>query len=636
VALSELKDQIKAAAISHIIGSYISLRKNGSSNFLGLCPFHADAKPSLNVNDEKGMFMCFACNTGGDAITFVEKFKHYDFIDALREIAQLIGVNFDDFNDNAVKNPKLAMAKKILDKAMHIYRKMALSGQFPEFKDFTNKRKLSIEALADHHLGFASKQNTIANYLQKAIVNPDEKKLAWQVALEIGLIKTDKNNPEKYYDTFRERIMFPIWDHFGHTVGFTSRAIHEYQKAKYMNSLESYVFNKRNILYGLHLAKPSIRELDSVILVEGNMDQIALSQHGFKNTVAIQGIGLSDFSVQTLKRLSKNFYLCLDADKAGYQAAEKVNLQCLEAGIIAKIISLAPYKDPDDLLVEKGALLFKERFDNAAIFLDDQIERLLPAIVPSSPDEKLALLQQVFAIVAPLKEDLKAIERIGQFAKGLELSSDQSQILNAYKNFLLENKASKHNIVEQPSLKAANRDQINVSVSKNEAKSDDMPSKSTKVLSKLEKIILREIISNPQSLTHDKMPELLDFVTNTEVKRYVSRLINLMFEIEESEFPALAMNELNREGISLETKEIAGAALYNFKPLNMLEKVVNKFINDLLKRIHESDLKDKKIAIKQKKNECKTDKDLEALMLELIKVERKLINLKSNKKTQTP
>ncbi len=638
MALSELKDQIKAAPISGIVGNYIPLKKNGSSNHLGLCPFHSDSKPSLNVNDEKGMFMCFACNTGGDAITFVEKYKHYDFKDTLREIAQLIGLNYEDFVDNGPQNPKHAMAKKLLDKSMHIYRKMALSNQFPAYKEFVAKRKLLPEVLDSHHIGFANNQNTMTNYLNKAIPDKKERAFALQVAVEIGLIKIDKNDSSKHYDTFRERIMFPIWDQFGHTAGFTSRAIHDYQKAKYMNSVESYAFNKRNILYGLHLAKPSIREMDAVILVEGNMDQVALSQYGFKNTVAIQGIGLSDYSVQTLKRLTNNLYLCLDSDKAGYQAAEKLNLQCLAAGIIPRIIKLEPFKDPDDLLIEKGALLFKEKFDLAPIFLDDQISRAIPAAIPDAPDEKLAILHQVFSIVSPLKEDLKATERIGQIAKGLELNSDQTQILAAYKNYLAENKPGKTATAfaaTQPTLVVENNTEM---LSKNQANGNELPLDREKSLTKLEKTILTEIICNPQCLGHHKMPELLDFVTHTEVKRYVSSLIDLMFEIEESEFPSLAMNELNTEGISLEIKEVAGAALYKFKPLNMEEKTVDKFTNDLLKKIQESDLKNQKremkTAIGQKKSENASEKELEAYILKLIKIERKLTHLKSNKRNQ--
>ena len=238
MALSDLKDIIKETPLSQIIGGYIPLKIKGNV-IEGICPFHPDHHPSLKVNDQKKLFMCFACQTGGDAITFVQKFRGIGFVDALKEIAGLLSLDFKSFEEEKKLSPKIEMAKKLLSRAVKIF----IKSSHPAFENFLKNRNLDRDTVDKFQIGFAPGNNVLYHYLQ-TIKDPKEKEFAIEVAVEIGLLKKEPN----FYDTFRDRVMFPIWDRNGNVVGFTSRALFDYQKAKYMNSPASLIFDKKNIL----------------------------------------------------------------------------------------------------------------------------------------------------------------------------------------------------------------------------------------------------------------------------------------------------------------------------------------------------------------------------------------------------
>src|SRR5690606_16317778 len=217
------------------------------------------------------------------------------------------------------KDPKLELAEKILSKTALIYRKVASEKTPKEFAEFLDKRRLSNDTAKTFQLGYAPGSNVITNYLA-SIKNESERKKTLDLAEEIHLIRKSNRDEQSHFDTFRDRVMFPIWDQYGHVVGFGGRQVFDYQKGKYINSQESFVFRKKQILYGMHLAKTAIRQRDAVILCEGYMDCIALHHHGFTNAVAVMGVAMGEGTLKTLKALTSNFYLALDADDAGMKA----------------------------------------------------------------------------------------------------------------------------------------------------------------------------------------------------------------------------------------------------------------------------------------------------------------------------
>lgn len=627
MSLDELKARIKETPINHIIGSYIPVDKKGTG-FVAQCPFHDDRDPSLQINPSKNMFMCFVDNIGGDAINFVMRFKSLDFIDALKDICRVMSWNFDDYVQTKAKSPREEMAKKILTKVTSLYQKAAEATAAQTFQDFVKKRDLSPEIVNEYSLGFAPGNNAVTHYLE-SIKDGKDREFALKMAKEIGLIREDKYNEGSHYDTFRDRIVFPIWDHFGHVHGFTTRATRDDQKAKYMNSPESFVFKKNDILYGLHLAKNAIKSRDEVILCEGNMDQIALYKNGFENTVAVMGIALGESSLQRVLTFTKNVVLALDSDAAGFKASERINAQLLKEGVVARFIDFSPHKDPDDFLQTEGKLAFAKKLEEARAFIDHALADLIPKPLPETVEGKLQVMEKGFDLLSPLGESLAATERIMGLARSLGIKSDSSQILKNYSSFLetLKKRAVKFS----PSkIQLGDVPEENAQLSPFRTDKPSKPLERTQVIGRMEKRLLQVLVQHPECLTHDKVSGLLDLVENDEVKRYVSRLQSLVYEIDEKEFFTFATNLLNSEDYSLELKELAGAELFKYQPTtNLNELVINKTLSDLRKKLEEDQLKTKRDELRRLQKECTTNEEEQKILAQITELQKKINDLKN-------
>ncbi|MBC7539620.1 MAG: DNA primase [Bacteriovorax sp.] len=641
MSLDELKLKIKEEIpISSVIGNYLSIKKSGSS-LLSLCPFHSDSKPSMHINDTKKMFKCFACDAAGDAIGFVMKYRNLDFVDALKEICQKQGINFDSYQEDKKSNPKLDMAKKILTKTAQLYRKTATTHKFIPYDDFIKKRGLSEEIATTYNLGFAPARNSLCDYLS-SIPNDKDKTFALSIAEELGLIKRDRNNNEVHYDTFRDRIIFPIWDQFGQVIGFTSRAIRDDQKAKYMNSVDSFVFNKRNILYGFHLAKNAIREKDAVILVEGNMDQIALYNNGFHHTVAVMGVALGAPSLERLIGMTKNIYLALDSDGAGFTAMERINRQLAASGVVAKYLEFSPEKDPDEFLQMQGALAFQEKIDNAGTCFDVLLNKILPEKLPEVLDRKLEILNRVFEMMSPLGRHLAASERVVGLAKRLGLKAEPAQIVKTYEEFLEKIEAKEKVAARfQPKVKpapASKYDEVedeDPGISALEISELELQSKvieePKKILSKTEKLVVQELVQLPALFSEEKTLELLDLVSSVEVKKYIGKVRKVILEIDESEYSSVISNLTSSPEYSPELREAVSSALFKYKARELDAKTKNKILHDLKTKLQMELLKNKKDEIKKLQQACESEEEMTKLLQSLSELE---VNLQALKKTK--
>ncbi|MCB9060180.1 MAG: DNA primase [Halobacteriovoraceae bacterium] len=617
MALNDLKDIIKQISISEGISRYIDVEKKGRKH-IATCPFHDDHDPSLQIDDDKSLFMCFVCQTGGDLITFVEKFKNLDFGDALKDLAEKFSIPFEEHFGQKMQSPRQEMAQKILHKASLIYKRYSEKGDPGTFHKFLKNRGLSDETAQNFKIGLAPSHNIIWNYLN-SIPNTESKESALKMAIEIGLIRQNKEN-KSHYDTFRDRIIFPIWDHFGKVVGFGGRALHDYQKAKYLNSFDSFIFNKRNIAYGLHIAKSSIRQKDAVILTEGYLDTIALHQYGFSNSVAIMGVGLSEYMAQYLIGLTKNIYMALDSDKAGLMAMERVNQIFMQKGILPKYLNFTPFKDPDEYLAQKGAVGMCELIEKAKTFIDNSLERLLPNPIPSVSDQKILLLEMAFEILSPLKEQLSATERVVQFARSLEIRSTPEMILSHYREYLTK-KTSKLNVNND---RPQREEQV--------VQGERVEKKEFKSLSTGEKLLIKQIILHPDIMQGSRFAEVLDLITNFEVKRYISSIEKLYYEVDETEFMNLLKGlHLNSE-TPAEIGEAVGAVLFQYrKEKRFTEEQEKKFFTDLIKRLKEDYLISQKKALKAQSSLCHTEREMKQLMNEIISIDKKLNELKTQK-----
>ncbi len=613
--MNELKESIKNTPISTIIGHYLPLNKRGA-NYLGICPFHTDNKPSLTINDTKGLFKCFACGTAGDSITFVELYKKMDFKEAILELAQILNLSTDNLYK---KDPKKNLGKKILKNTSLLYQKLAQTESCSPFIDFKKDRGIDKEVVNDFNLGFAPASNALTSYLS-SIPNTEERNKAIELALEIGIIR--ENSQNSYYDTFRDRIMFPICDQWDNTVGFGSRRIHEHQKAKYINSQESFMFNKSRILYGLNVAKTHIREKDQVILVEGYMDIIALHQYGFKNSVAVMGLALGTVSLDTLISMSKNVVLALDSDKSGISAMERINGQFMEKNILPRLLDFTPYKDPDEYLVNTGSVEFSKLLEKAPIFLDDLLAKSLPKKLPTDSDGKLKILDDIFRIVSPLGSELSATERILSLAQQLEIKSDTQQILQVYNKLLNSRPNSKRNVSATKLL-------------------SEQPQSRRPVLQKVErskgsldrtlKQLIVAVILNPEIINYSQFEEILDFVSHNGVKRLFGWLKNLHFENKGLEYTSDIKGFLTTDEINTELKEVIASCLFKFESVETSEKVAKKMIFDFKKKLIAENYKKERNQFITDQMDCSDENERAKILIKIAKVDKKITE---NKKTK--
>jgi len=604
-----------------IIGHFIPLTKKGS-NLEALCPFHSDSHPSLKVNDSKGMYKCFVCDEGGDAITFVKEYKKVDFIESLKIIANILGLTFEEIQKEKKKNPKFEMAQRVLNASNKIYQKYG-SNQPKPFLDFIEKRKLNQTSLEIFQIGFAPSNNALLNYLQTIPTN--DRELALKIALEIGITKFNSER-NSTYDFFRDRIMFPIHDHSGQIKGYSSRSIRDDQIPKYLNSGDSLIFNKGSILFGLHFAKAHIRQLDQVILVEGNMDVIMMHQFGFKQTVGTMGVALSEASARLLANMTKNIFLAMDSDQAGKKAMQRINAEFMSLGILPKVVHFSPAKDPDEFLLEFGQLALVERMEKAPILIDALIQDLIPQPLTENTEVKLSILQQIFELVSPLKENLLATEKVLQAAKSLGLKSDSSTILNQYKDFLSHLKTKTFSTSTKSAL-TIEEEKLNFKAEAAAVTPSNLENNSI-IIPNSEKIFLKELICHPEFLTRIDKDDFLAIIKHPEVRKLVEWLAAIYSEIDDAEYLNIVQNELQQGLYSKEIINIGTEALFNHGN-RYNEKVIVKMLKDYKTMLQTEELKllRKDLVLKQKS--ASSQLEIDQALNEIAKIDKVIHSLKN-------
>lgn len=339
--MSSSVDKIKERLnIVDVISSYIKLERSGS-NFKSKCPFHNEKTPSFFVSPERDSYYCFGCGAKGDIFTFTEEFEGLDFRGALKVLAEKAGVEL------IPENPKLKDERERLFDVMNsasLFFERNLSVQNDEVREYLKKRGLQDKTIEEWRIGYALPVwQSLGDYLKsKGFTNIEMEKA--------GLIKIDG---ERFYDRFRGRIMFPIFDSSGRIIAFSGRIFHDDGKsAKYLNSPETELFSKSRTLYGFDKAKLAVKRLDYSILVEGQMDLIMCHQAGYTNAVASSGTALTSGHLEILKRLSNRVIMAFDADNAGFNASARAWQIALSLGMEVKIAELPKGFDPADLILK--------------------------------------------------------------------------------------------------------------------------------------------------------------------------------------------------------------------------------------------------------------------------------------------
>ena len=341
--------------IVDVISEYLPVEQKGK-NYFAICPFHDDHNPSMSISPEKQIYTCFVCGASGNVFNFVANYEKVSFVSAVKKVAQKAGINLninvkDDYKPKDTKYDKYY---KMFDITNKYYQNNITSVYGKKAIEYLHNRKIDDDIINEFEIGLSMNDNNVSKLLEKKGYDVNE-------LIDIGLCGKKDNF---IYDIFRNRIMFPLYNLDGKPVGFSGRIYNGEKDSKYVNSKESIIFKKGNLLYNYHRALSHAREKHQIIVVEGFMDVIRLYTIGIKNVVATMGTAITKEHANLLMKLSKNIVLCFDGDKAG----EKATISALDAlekiGITPKIIRLEDDLDPDDYIIKKGSDAYLTHLNN--------------------------------------------------------------------------------------------------------------------------------------------------------------------------------------------------------------------------------------------------------------------------------
>ena len=388
--VNDLKSKVN---IADLILQYVALSRTGK-NYIGLCPFHGEKTPSFNVNAEKGFYHCFGCGRSGDAIEFLKEYNQVGFIDAVKELANFAGVTLDISNDREEKNNPNAPLYEINNQAARLYNILLMSTELGErARDYLAERGITDDVIKRFNIGLAPEEN---DFIFKNLSN----KFDEEVMANSGLFHFSNN---RVFDAFTNRIMFPITNEYGQTIGFSGRKWHENDdsKAKYINTSATTIFDKSYELWNLDKAKPTISKRREVYLMEGFMDVIAAHKAGINNVVASMGTALTEKHVRRLKQIAKKFVLVYDGDSAGQNAIYKALNLVGESDV--QIVKVPEGLDPDEYSKTYGLTGLSALMETGRI---QPIEFLIDFLRPenlANLQVQLDFIEQIAPMIAKLQ-----------------------------------------------------------------------------------------------------------------------------------------------------------------------------------------------------------------------------------------
>ena len=403
--------------IVDVISIYTTLKKNGN-NYTGLCPFHSEKTPSFSVSSDKQMYHCFGCGEGGTVIQFIKKIENYDFTETIKFLAQRAGIPLPD--EKSFESEEFNLKKKILEMNRIAAKQYFLNLSSDEGKNaylYLKNRGLDNETIKEFGLGYSKNEwNGIYRLLKSKGYKDNE-------ILKSGLC-IEKNG--RIFDFFRDRVMFPVMDIRGNVVAFGGRIMSD-QKPKYLNTGETPVFKKKQVLFNFNKAKNT--ELDYFIIMEGYMDVISVHQAGFKNAIASLGTAFCEEHSRLLKRFKDKVVISYDSDEAGREAAMKAVKILKKDGITVKILKIKGAKDPDELIKKFGREAYQSCIENSMNSFLFDIMNIYPKNGFLDDEDKIEFLKKAINILSSLKDPLE----IEVYAKKL---SELTRI--SYENIMVQ------------------------------------------------------------------------------------------------------------------------------------------------------------------------------------------------------
>ncbi len=391
--------------IVDIANEHLKIKKSGRSYF-ALCPFHSEKTPSFSINEELQFYYCFGCGETGDIIKLIEKLENLDFTEALESLAKRYSVNITKKSGHSMSSKSNIL--QINMEAVSFFQQKLRESKIA--LEYLNSRNISEESIRNFKIGYNPEGNNLSKYLTS-------KGYSTETLIKYGLSKDNRG----IHDKFRNRIIFPIQSIKGEILGFTSRSILPDTIPKYLNSPETEIFHKNEILYGINLAKESIIKSDYVIITEGNIDVITAYQNGIQNIVGIQGTAINLGHLDTLKRYTKNIYVAFDSDKAGYKAFQKSADLAHKSDFNLKVIDIKGAKDIDEAINKYGVIEFKKLIINVKDYVSYTIEKETENITATNYESKIKVAERVMPVINQISNPIKRSYFISELSKAIDI-----------------------------------------------------------------------------------------------------------------------------------------------------------------------------------------------------------------------
>lgn len=422
-----IQQVIAATDIVALIGRSVKLRKAGT-NYLGLCPFHNERTPSFNVSPSRGTYHCFGCGAGGSVIRFVMEHDSLSFIEAVKRLADAAGIRVEeevwDANAEAEAKQRSVLLRANREAAEWFHLLLMKHKLAAPAREYLKSRGINAEMAKRWQMGYAPQSTTFYREWLS------QKKLPEHVMVEAGIFiqptEDENGQTSRPYARWRHRLMFPIRNNNGDVIAFSGRVLEKDQKGgKYVNSPETPVFKKSQVLFGFDKSKGFISKAGQAIVCEGQIDMIMVFEAGLQNVVAGQGTAFTEQHARLLKRVCNEVVLCYDSDNAGREAAEKAFRILSPQEISVRVADLPQGEDPDSLIRKQGANALREIIANAPEFLEHKIRHMRASTKGDSMVERVRMAEQVAGAISIFQGVAQRVAAVNKVAKLLEISEEQ-------------------------------------------------------------------------------------------------------------------------------------------------------------------------------------------------------------------
>ena len=388
--INEIRNSVN---IVDVISSYVSLTPRGK-NYFGICPFHDDNNPSMSVNNEKQIYKCFSCGATGTVFKFLMDYENITFNEAVKKIADIGGIQVEIAEPKKIKDYKVQ--HDIYDLSLKFYTNNINTPKGKEAKEYLKKRKIDDNTIKEFEIGLSlDNKNTLSNILKK--------KFDMKEILKSGLVG---KNDYGIYDLYTNRIMFPLYDLNGKIVAYSGRIYKTKDNSKYINTRETEIFKKGELLYNYHRARDIARQKNQIIIMEGFMDVIRAHTIDIKNVIATMGTAVTKTQANLIKKMAKEIILCFDGDEAGAKATKACAEELNKIGVIPKVVRLEENLDPDEYIIKYGKEAFIKKLENPISIMDFELEYLKEGKNLESSTDKADYIKEIINEINKIDDEI--------------------------------------------------------------------------------------------------------------------------------------------------------------------------------------------------------------------------------------